>query len=61
MDPITLLQITHFEQRVARELAAAHNAAVRHRREQAAARPSPLRRLFARPAAAPTAATCATC
>jgi hypothetical protein len=60
MDPITLLQITHVEQRIARELAATHNAAVRHRRQQATSRASIARRLFARPAAAPTAA-CATC
>ncbi|MFA9444301.1 hypothetical protein [Egicoccus sp. AB-alg6-2] len=59
MDPITLLQITHVEQRVARATAAAHNAAVRQRRARARARRWSLGDLMVTRRAAPPA--CATC
>lgn len=61
MDPITFLQVTHVEQRIAREAAAAHNLAARERRQRAGGRlRSPLAHFAIRRTRVRTTA-CATC
>lgn len=61
MDPITLLQITHVEQRIAREAAATHNLAVRQRNEQAAGLVRALAARFAARRTRVGTTACATC
>ncbi|HSK23379.1 MAG TPA: hypothetical protein VK906_09400 [Egicoccus sp.] len=61
MDPITLLQITHIEQRIARQTAASHNLAVRQRHEHAAGLVRALAARFAVRRTRVGTTACATC